>query len=117
MWNGSFVSTRPAGRKGVKRKRGDYDSDAAEDEDFVPNAEEEEEEEEVEENEEEKEEEEEAEDFDLDFRTPGKSRANYTINRNSVSILISLFSSLLECGGKKGFQSLIDHILLTVSDI
>lgn len=68
----------PAGRKGVKRKRRNSDSDPAEDEDFVPDAEEEEEEEELEHLEDDDNTE------DLDLRTTGRSQ---TSNRTFVSTL------------------------------
>ncbi|XP_035851352.1 general transcription factor 3C polypeptide 2 isoform X2 [Sander lucioperca] len=64
------------GRKGRKRKRPDSDTDAAEDEDFVPGVEEDEEVEE-----EEEEEEEEAEDSDSDSGAGGRSPATFYVNR------------------------------------
>ncbi|XP_039981813.1 general transcription factor 3C polypeptide 2 [Xiphias gladius] len=65
-------------RKGQKRKRADFDSDAEDDEDFVPGVEEDE----VEEIEDE--EEAEDSDLDLDFRTGGRSPAVYHINRTNT---------------------------------
>lgn len=78
----------PAGRKGQKRKRSDYDSDAAEDEDFVPDVEDEEVEE--------MEDEEDAEDsdFDLDSGTGGRSPASFHVNRTFVSSFLVSVESL-----------------------
>ncbi|KAM9339283.1 general transcription factor 3C polypeptide 2 [Symphorus nematophorus] len=69
------------GRRGRKRKRND--SDAAEDEDFVPNAEEEEEMEEMEEMDDKAEEAEDS-DLDSDLWTSGRSPASFNINRTSA---------------------------------
>ncbi|KAM6991998.1 general transcription factor 3C polypeptide 2 [Tautogolabrus adspersus] len=66
------------GRRGQKRKRPDSDSDAAEDEDFVPDAEEMDAEEM---NEEEEEDEEEAVESDFDLRTVVKSPATSHVNK------------------------------------
>lgn len=62
----------------MKRKRADSDSDPAEDEDFIPDAEEEEELEHLEDNN--------ADDEDLDLRTIGKSQTPNS-NRTFVSML------------------------------
>ncbi|XP_059213002.1 general transcription factor 3C polypeptide 2 [Centropristis striata] len=62
------------GHKGRKRKRCQSDSDAAEDEDFVPDAEEEEELEEMED-------EEEGEEEDFDLKTSGRGPASFHVNR------------------------------------
>lgn len=80
-----FLLHVPAGRKDQKRKRCDYDSDPAEDEDFVPD---------VEGEEEEMEDEEETEDSDFDFRPGGRGPAAFNINRTYVSSFLTSVVSL-----------------------
>ncbi|KAK2855921.1 hypothetical protein Q5P01_004656 [Channa striata] len=70
--------------KGRKRKRRGCDSDAEDDEDFVPDIKEEDEEEEEEDEEFEEIEDEEAEDSDLDLKTCGRGPSVFRINQDSI---------------------------------
>ncbi|KAM7395967.1 hypothetical protein PAMA_007308 [Pampus argenteus] len=84
------VTKRKGGRKGRKRKRStlDFDSDAAEDEDFVPDVEED-----VDEMEDE-EAEEEAEDSDLDLWTSRRSSAASHVSRSTAGMSIKTTNGL-----------------------